>query len=382
MTSKINEMVSIKSIKCVDTGLVYRNPKPHLRAVHAWHPTLNVNQDGDLIATFDLAEAVESLDYATYISRSSDGGKSWDQPQRLIADELLRHPSRRTVHSIRPTILSNGLFVAIVVRLYRDDLEEGFWNRQTMGLVEMDLLWARSQDEGRTWQPLELLQPPVAGPCWEICHRPVELPDGRLLQPVANLRNWEGQLPDGSKALALVVEDDGRTCSQYFTLLDDHANGIIHLEQSLVPLADGRLLSVAWAFDETSGTTKAINYAVGDGQHFTAPRPTGLSGETAKMVALADGGVICAYRGIEPSGLCVVAADLDGDQWRHGDPIVAWQGSTITQMFGDRSAADELAALKLGHPSLVVLPDGDVLVAFWCCEDEVYNIRWVRIAVD
>ena len=29
-----------------------------------------------------------------------------------------------------------------------------------------------------------------------------------------------------------------------------------------------------------------------------------------------------------------------------------------------------------------VLPDGDVLVAFWCCEDEVYNIRWVRITLD
>jgi hypothetical protein len=27
-------------IEVVETGLVYRNPKPYLRAIHAWHPTL------------------------------------------------------------------------------------------------------------------------------------------------------------------------------------------------------------------------------------------------------------------------------------------------------------------------------------------------------
>src|SRR6476646_5874310 len=61
------------------SGVIYRNPKPYLRAIHAWHPTL-ISLGGErLLATFDLGQAVESLDYATYSSCSDDGGVSWSQ---------------------------------------------------------------------------------------------------------------------------------------------------------------------------------------------------------------------------------------------------------------------------------------------------------------
>ena len=51
-------------------------------------------------------------------------------------------------------------------------------------------------------------------------------------------------------------------------------------------------------------------------------------------------------------------------------------------MFGEATATEELRLLKLGCPNLALLPNGDVLVAFWCHEDEVYNIRWIRLAVN
>jgi len=49
-------------------------------------------------------------------------------------------------------------------------------------------------------------------------------------------------------------------------------------------------------------------------------------------------------------------------------------------MFGSRSASDELGELKVGYPSICRLDDGNVLVAYWCCENNVFNIRWTRIA--
>ncbi len=39
------------------TGLVYRNPRPELRSRHTWHPTLTRFDDGELLVTFDIAEA-------------------------------------------------------------------------------------------------------------------------------------------------------------------------------------------------------------------------------------------------------------------------------------------------------------------------------------
>ena len=80
------------------TGHIYRNPKPHLRARHAWHPTLVVIDQNELIAAFDIGEAVESLDYRTYINRSHDGGQTWDAPVPMFPDNLIQHPTRRTTH--------------------------------------------------------------------------------------------------------------------------------------------------------------------------------------------------------------------------------------------------------------------------------------------
>src|SRR5579859_6079592 len=58
-------------IRPLASGYIYRNPRPHLTAVHAWHPSLVRLSGGNLLATFDLAQAVESLDYHTCQSRST-----------------------------------------------------------------------------------------------------------------------------------------------------------------------------------------------------------------------------------------------------------------------------------------------------------------------
>ena len=45
-------------IESVETGIVWRNPNPHLRAAHTWHPCVNRLSDGTLLATFDIGQAV------------------------------------------------------------------------------------------------------------------------------------------------------------------------------------------------------------------------------------------------------------------------------------------------------------------------------------
>ncbi len=365
------------------TGHIYRNPQPHLRARHAWHPTLVVISRNELIAAFDIGEAVESLDYRTYISRSYDGGQTWDAPSPMFLDYFLRHPTRRTTHIARPRLMSDGKLVALTALFYRDNPEQGIWNPDTMGLVEMNLMLAQSPDDGWTWQQLQYIAPPLVGQPFEVCHTIVELANGQWLAPLSCLRCWDGGAPNGLKAIAMVSADQGRTWPTYIDILDDSANGIVHFEQSVVQLADERLLAVGWAFDERSGKTKAVNYAVShDGKAFsTPPRPTGLSGETSKLLALPDGRVVCVYRGIDPPGLCGTIVHLDGEGWQHDEPQVLWQGDRLTRMFGEATATEELRSLKLGCPNLALLPNGEVLVAFWCYEDEVYNIRWIRLAV-
>src|SRR5688572_2852259 len=80
-----------------ETGLVYRNPRPELRSRHTWHPTIVRFDDGELLVTFDIAEADVALDYRTYATNSVDHGATWSSPVRVLADP----PGRPTTHSVR-----------------------------------------------------------------------------------------------------------------------------------------------------------------------------------------------------------------------------------------------------------------------------------------
>ncbi len=351
-----------------------------MRAVHAWHPRLVSAKDGRIIATFDLGEAVESLDYRTFISRSDDGGQSWTGPVRLFDDDLLPRSDRRSTHVARPSRLNHGDLVAVIGRYFRDDPNEGIINRANLGLVDMELFVARSRDDGRTWQAPTRIEPPVVGPGFEVAHPILELSDGRWLAPLATWRGWDSRPPFHDRAVAFVSSDQGRTWPEHLDVMDASAEDIIYFEQGLAELSDGRVLAVAWALDGSKGTTRSIDWAVSGGGPFTHPKRTSLIGETAKLSALPDGTALCVYRGIDPQGLCACVLRVEGDDLQATEPAVLWQGER-TQMVGAASAGEELGNLKLGSPHMIALDQDRVLVAFWCYTEGVFHIRWVRARI-
>ena len=363
-------------IECVDTGLVYRNPKPYLRSIHAWHPTL-VRLEGELLASFDVAQASESLDYHTVLSRSSDDGKTWSDPKRIFED-----PVQPTSHSVRISAISDGTLVAFGVRCDRSRAEEGLNNRANMGLVPAQLIMLRSPDGGQTWEGPMVVEPPLVGPAFEICHSILELRDGRWLWPTQTWRGWEGDAPNGMKAIALVSRDRGKTWPDYIDVMDDYRNGVIHWEQSLCQMPDDSLLAVAWAFHEPSGTTRPTPFAVAkDAAHFSRPNPAGIHGQTAKVLSLDRRNILCVYRRDDQPGLWGTVAEVHDERWNILAEKALWVGAT-SGMAGRLSNSDELTTLKFGYPSLLRCPDHEVLCAFWCYEEEVYNIRWIRLRVN
>jgi hypothetical protein len=364
-------------IELVDGGIVYRNPKPHLKSVHAWHPSLVLRDDGTLVAAFDIGEAVESLDYRTYLCRSRDGGRTWEAPRPLFEDPV----PRRSTHSVRIGRVKDGTLVGFGGRFYRNDPSEGLTNRANLGYVPMDLILLRSHDGGDTWDGPTTLRPPLVGPSFEICHRVIELADGRWLAPTATWKGWDGAAPNGMQAIALVSHDRGQTWPEWITIIDQYRQGVVSWEQGLTQLADGRLLAVVWCFDEKASRSLPNRFALSaDGRSFSPPRENGLQGETAKLLTLADGRVLCLYRRLDQPGLWANLVRIDGEDWVNLAEAAVWRGPA-SGMKGEGSASDELSALRFGFPSMVQLPGGDVLAVFWCREDCLHTIRWVRLTV-
>lgn len=205
----------------------------------------------------------------------------------------------------------------------------------------------------------------------------------RWLVPTVTWRGWTGENPAGEQAVVLISDSRGRTWPTYGRVFNRRQSGFIHWEQSIIPLHDGRMLAVAWVHDPSTGTNLPTPYTFGQdcGETWSSPQLTGLQGHTCKGIQLKDGRIFCAYRHNEKPGLWGNLSEMDRESRINHAEIPIWQGAS-SGMAGVRRSADELSALRFGYPSIQQLPYGDIFLLFWCVEELVTLIRWVRVRVD
>lgn len=359
-----------------ETGLVYRNPKPYLRSQMAFHPSVVRLDEQEFLATFDLGQAVEALDYHTVVARSLDGGRTW-----TLKGPLLTSSPPSTTHTIRVSRLADGTLIGFGGWHHRHDPEAGLVNRETGGFVPVTLFLVRSFDGGHQWTEPEIIAPLLPSPAWEICHPILELRDGRWLAPTATWRRWDGENPVGEQAVVLISDDRGRSWPMFGRTFDGRATGVSHLEQSVIELQDGRILAVCWIFDLRTGETFPTEYTLSydRGETFLAPRRTGFMAETCKVTQLPDGRLLSVYRRQDRPELWAGLAQLDGEQWVNIAHAPLWSG--VGPAPGAGGGAERLSALTLGYPSLCPVSSHEVLILFWCREECLTNIRWIRVEV-
>jgi hypothetical protein len=265
---------------------------------------------------------------------------------------------------------------------HRERQDEGLVNRATLGYVSTDLDLLRSHDRGRTWSAPEPIVSPLESPAWETCHHVLELRNGRWLAPTSTWRGWDGEHPAGEQTVALISDDRGRTWPRYGRIFDGRRSGLIHWEVSVVQLHDGRVLAVAWVHDPRRQADHPNEFAISsdDGQTFGEPASTGLHGQTCKLLLLQDRRVLCLYRRLDRPGLWANLASVDNGRWQNLAEMAVWQGEGATVERAENSA-DGLAALRLGYPTPIQLPDGQVLVVFWCVEACQSVIRLARLRI-
>lgn len=371
----------MSAIRCLKTGVMYQNPRPHVRSIHAHFPWVVAMDNGELLATFQLGEAFEAVDKHAHLARSQDMGETWQLEGPIYPGTL----DRLTTDLCRLTVFPGGELIAAMSRADRSEHpDEGPTNAENLGMVPIEFLVLRSQDYGHSWSEPELVDPPLVGPAFELCAPITPLRDGRWIWPTSTWRGWDGDLPNGLRMVAFVSHDQGRTWPEYMDVMRHPERPVIYWESKILELPDGRLLSVAWAYDEAAAADDPNQYTLSadGGQTWLPTRSTGLLGQTLTPFLLPDGRILCVYRRIDEPGLWANISRLEGEEWINESCKPLWGAGTAGLTRSSGSMVEKFQVLRFGAPCISGLPDGTIFVSFWCYEECLGIVRWFKLKVD
>lgn len=163
------------------------------------HPSICRTKDGTLIVVFKSGQALVRV-------RSTDGGKSWEQPEAIATSakrpEVIREVKVFEVYPGTVDTLPDDRVLVTWNYIADDKAKDGYYERA--------LLYTLSTDQGRTWTEQKLIGPVDKKHLGAVRHNVLPWTDGRWLLP---LRDGAPRIYDPkTSALTIfpVIGSDGK----------------------------------------------------------------------------------------------------------------------------------------------------------------------------
>ena len=144
-----------------------------------------------------------------------------------------------------------------------------------------------------------------------------------------------------------------------------------------------------WTHDQRAGQDLDIHITWGsaDARRWTAPASTGIGGQICAPLALGGRRVFAAYvHRHNPPSLRAILSDDFGRTWTAAEELVFYDkarggesGMGVSRDFADYWA--DMSIWTFGHPEPLLLPGGDVMVAYYAGDATAMGIHWVRIGL-
>jgi hypothetical protein len=156
-------------------------------------------------------------------------------------------------------------------------------------------------------------------------------------------------------------------------------------EAWVIELAEGKLLGACWQVGYARGQEFPNPYALSfdAGETWTQAKSTGIMGQSIALAALPDGRALLVYnqrKHGEPGVWLAVANPGESGFGIEMNQIV-WRADQTTRH--DSSGEHlEWQDFAFGEPSVTVLPDETLLVAFWCIRPSGQGIQYVKLRLD
>ena len=368
-------------LKNLKTGCIYRNPAPQVKSIHAYFPSVVQMENGDLLSTFVLGETFEAVNLRTYISRSTDNGETW----HLEGPVYPGTGDRLTSDFSRITSLPGGELIVLMLCADRTDHpDEGLTNPENLGFVPTEFLIFRSKDYGKTWSKPEIINHPLSDIPLELCSPVTLLRNGIWLIPTSTWNKWDDINRFGDRMIVLVSRDQGKTWPEFIDVMSDPEQKCCYWESKILELPDGRLCAVAWAYNNVEKRDLHDQFSLsGDsGKSWSAPKSTGLMGQTLTPFLLDDKKILSVYRRMDIPGLWAQISRIEGNSWINEDCQPLWGHGASGLTGTSDNMINNFSVLRFGAPCITRLSDEMIFTAFWAYEDCVSSIRWFKFNIE
>jgi hypothetical protein len=356
------------------------------QARFATFPVLERQPDGRLLAAFRVGSSKDAPDEDVRVMASDDEGQTWQMICGGFGDVL---PGGWRARALGVTALPDGGLIGALTAIDRSDPTRPLADPVTQGILPATILVADSPD-GATWSvPHVVPTAPYAG-C-VTTGAVLVLHDGTLALPYESWKDW-GDTSYGEHRAALRFSSDaGRTWPQMAVVAHDPSGRLLFWDQRVaVDPATGRMVALLWSHDRQAACDAPIHVAWGDatGQNWSAPTATPIDGQIASPLFLPGGRLLATYvHRHDPPGLRAVLSDDGGLTWQMDAELEFYakrRAGSESGMGGTRDFGDYWADMSVwffGHPAPVLLPGGDVLVAYYAGDGDSMGVEVVRITL-
>lgn len=373
-------------MRIIGRGTIYDATRAAPSARFATFPVLERTPDGRVLAAFRVGSSKDSADEDVRVLASDDEGRTWREIFGGFGDIL---PGGWRARAMGVTHLSHGGLIGAITAIDRSDPARPLADPNTQGLLPAKILVAESSD-GATWSaPREVPTAPYVG-C-VTTGAILLLRDGTLALPYESWKDWGDTRYGEHRAALRLSSDGGYTWPGLSIVAHDPAGQLLFWDQRLSadPMT-GALVGMFWTHDRTAAQDALIHIAWCDagGTSWSAPESTGIAGQIASPLFLPGGRLLATYvHRHDPPGIRAVLSDDGGRTWRLDKELRVYDrrragaesGMGGTRDFGDYWA--DMSVWSFGHPAPLLLPGGDVLLAYYAGDGTAMGVEWVRIAL-
>lgn len=375
-------------MKLVDRGTVFAG-RPKTDAASCAFPSICVTGTGRWLAGFRAAPAKLARSQRAFVSWSDDEGHTWSSPIEPAGPAPELDGKAGSWRTVACTALGGkGLAAALCWEDVSQPLLPMF-NEETEGVADMRLFTAVSEEGGERFskpRPVfrgryDHLSTPTTGPV-------LLLANAQWAMPFEVNNQYNDPAPWQHAAVLAFSSDGGQSWGGIVDVHADPNRRVFCWDQRLTLLPDGSVFGLFWTFDRETNAYLNIHArrSVDHGRTWGALFDTGVPGQPARPVGLADGRVAMVYvdRTAAPRIKARISPD-GGGTWPASSELLVHERSERprSQTWDKGSMQDawaEMSAFSIGLPDAVALPGGDVLAVFYSGDHPDHtDIRWARI---